>query len=205
MHIIRTQLPTNANDGSTRFLSDPSTRIFGPTNGARPIASPIHTAWASKQHTVSTLGCVMPFGRIFHTTSLLAQLVTAQGSTWRNGAVTIFRDRREPEEITTMVSPALFWVFDWNAQNAINIPLRFTVKRTSMAWPAYFARVGYKGTGLSPPISGGEEIVFAKDSGEVKHPLTNQVLPPQGPNRYGDRVGAWSGSSLTIGRLDAFP
>ena len=44
---------------------------------------------------------------------------------------------------------------------------------------AYFARVGRKGTGLSPPISGGEEIVFTAKSGSVKHPLTGEVLPPK--------------------------
>jgi hypothetical protein len=44
---------------------------------------------------------------------------------------------------------------------------------------AYFARVGFKGTGLSPPISGGEEMVLVSRSGEVKHPLTKEVLPPK--------------------------
>jgi hypothetical protein len=44
---------------------------------------------------------------------------------------------------------------------------------------AYFARVGRKGTGLSPPISGGEEVVFASKSGTVKHPLTDLILPPK--------------------------
>ena len=32
------------------------------------------------------------------------QVVTAQGSTFRDGAATVFRDRREPDEVTTMVS-----------------------------------------------------------------------------------------------------
>ena len=32
------------------------------------------------------------------------QLVTAKGSTWQNGAATMFRDRRSPDEITTIVS-----------------------------------------------------------------------------------------------------
>ncbi len=32
------------------------------------------------------------------------ELVTAQGSTWRNGAATLFRDRRTPDEITPIVS-----------------------------------------------------------------------------------------------------
>ncbi len=32
------------------------------------------------------------------------ELLTAQGGTWSNGAVTLFRDRRTPEELTTIVS-----------------------------------------------------------------------------------------------------
>ena len=32
------------------------------------------------------------------------ELMTAQGGTWHNGAVTLYRDRRSPDEITTMVS-----------------------------------------------------------------------------------------------------
>ena len=50
---------------------------------------------------------------------------------------------------------------------------------------AYFARVGRKGTGLSPPISGGEEIVFTAKSGTVKHPLTGKVLAPEAALRIG--------------------
>ena len=44
---------------------------------------------------------------------------------------------------------------------------------------AYFARVGRKGTGLSPPISAGEEMVYTSAKGAVKHPLTGEVLPPR--------------------------
>ena len=31
-------------------------------------------------------------------------LITARGSTWRNGAATLFRDRRSPDELTPLVS-----------------------------------------------------------------------------------------------------
>src|SRR5579864_868397 len=48
------------------------------------------------------------------------------------------------------------------------------VAKPSLA--AYFGRVGHKGVGLSPPISGGEEIIFTAPRGEVKHPLTGQVM-----------------------------
>ena len=106
------------------------------------------------------------------------QLVTAQGSTWRNGAVTIYRDRREPEEITTMVSQ-LFLGVRLECAKCHQHPFEVYSQADFYGMAAYFAKVGYKGTGLSPPISGGEEIVFAKESGDVKHPLTHQVLPPK--------------------------
>ncbi len=106
------------------------------------------------------------------------QIVTAQGSTWRNGAVTIFRDRREPEEITTMVSQ-LFLGVRLECAKCHQHPFEVYSQADFYGMAAHFAKVGYKGTGLSPPISGGEEIVFAKESGSVKHPLTNQVLPPK--------------------------
>ncbi len=43
---------------------------------------------------------------------LCRELLTAQGSTWRNGAVNMFRDRREPDELVTITSQLfLVWRF----------------------------------------------------------------------------------------------
>ena len=47
------------------------------------------------------------------------------------------------------------------------------------SFAAFFGRLGHKGIGLSPPISGGEEMVYTKSSGEVRHPITQKVLPPR--------------------------
>ena len=47
------------------------------------------------------------------------------------------------------------------------------------SFAAYFARVGRKGTGLSPPISGGEEVVFAGGKGTVQHPVTGKTMEPR--------------------------
>src|SRR5438094_10629648 len=47
------------------------------------------------------------------------------------------------------------------------------------SFAAYFARVGRKGTGLSPPISGREEVVFGGGRGTVKHPVSGQVMSPR--------------------------
>lgn len=106
------------------------------------------------------------------------QMVTAQGSTWRNGAVTIFRDRREPEEITSMVSQ-LFLGLRLDCAKCHQHPFEVYGQADFYGMAAHFARIGTKGTGLSPPISGSEEIIFVKDSGEVRHPLTKQVLLPK--------------------------
>jgi len=106
------------------------------------------------------------------------RLVTAQGSTWRNGAVTIFRDRREPAEITTMVSQ-VFLGLRLECAKCHQHPFEVFGQSDFYGMAAHFARVGYKGTGLSPPISGSEEIVFAKNKGEVRHPLTDTVLAPK--------------------------
>ncbi len=105
-------------------------------------------------------------------------LVTAQGSTWQNGAVTMFRDRRSPDEVATLVS-RLFLGVRLECAKCHHHPFEKWGQDDFYSFAAYFARVGYKGTGLSPPISGGEEIVLTAKSGSVKHPLTDEVLPPR--------------------------
>ena len=106
------------------------------------------------------------------------KLVTAQGSTWRNGAVTIFRDRREPEEITTMVSQ-LFLGLRLECAKCHQHPFEVYSQADFYGMAAHFAKVGYKGVGISAPISGSEEMIFVKGSGEVRHPLTQKVLHPK--------------------------
>jgi hypothetical protein len=104
------------------------------------------------------------------------ELVTAEGSTFTNGATVLFRDRREPDEITTMVSQ-LFLGVRLECAKCHHHPFEKWGQDDFYSFAAYFARLGHKGTGLSPPISGGEEIIHTADKGEVKHPLTEQVMP----------------------------
>lgn len=105
-------------------------------------------------------------------------LLTAQGSTWRNGAVTLFRDRREPEEVTTMVSQ-LFLGVRLECAKCHHHPFEKWSQDDFYSFAAYFARVGRKGTGLSPPISGSEEIIMTAKRGAVAHPLTGETLAPR--------------------------
>jgi hypothetical protein len=106
------------------------------------------------------------------------ELLTAKGSTFRNGAAVVFRDRREPDEITTVVSQ-LFLGVRLDCARCHHHPFEVWGQDDFYSLAAYFARIGRKGVGLSPPISGGEEIVFAGSRGEVRHPVTGKVLAPR--------------------------
>lgn len=106
------------------------------------------------------------------------EIVTAQGSTFRNGPVVVFRDRRDPTEITTLVSQ-LFLGIRLDCARCHHHPFEVWSQDDFFSLSAYFARMGRRGQGVSPPISGGEEVFFATNRGEVKHPVTGQVLPPR--------------------------
>ena len=114
----------------------------------------------------------MPYDQFVHA------IVTARGSTFEQGPATIFRDRREPEEIAPMVSQ-LFLGIRLECAKCHHHPFESWDQAQFYEFAAYFARVGRKGTGLSPPISGSEEIVYTAKSGSVKHPLTGNVLAPR--------------------------
>ncbi|MBX6311917.1 MAG: DUF1549 domain-containing protein, partial [Isosphaeraceae bacterium] len=105
-------------------------------------------------------------------------IVTAKGSTFRDGAAVVFRDRREPEEVATMISQ-LFLGIRLECAKCHHHPFESWSQDDFYGFAAYFARIGRKGTGLSPPISGSEEMVFTAKAGTVKHPLTGQVVPPK--------------------------
>ncbi len=104
-------------------------------------------------------------------------LVTAQGSTWKNGAAVFYRNRREPEELAPMVS-RLFLGVRLDCAKCHQHPSEKWSQKDFYSFAAFFSRVGRKGQGISAPISGGEEVVFLKESGTVTHPLTGEVLPP---------------------------
>jgi hypothetical protein len=106
------------------------------------------------------------------------ELVTAQGSTWRNGAAVLFRDRRSPDEITTMVSQ-LFLGVRLECAKCHQHPFEIWGQNDFYSLAAYFARVGRKGPGVSPPISGGEEIMFTADNGAVTHPTSGKTMTPR--------------------------
>jgi hypothetical protein len=106
------------------------------------------------------------------------ELISSKGSTWRDGAVTMYRDRRTPEEITTLVSQ-LFIGVRLECAKCHHHPFEVWGQDDFYSFAAYFAKIGRKGTGISAPISGSEEFFFAGRSGEVRHPITRAVMTPK--------------------------
>ncbi len=104
------------------------------------------------------------------------EIVTAQGSTWQNGAVVMFRDRREPAELTTMVSQ-LFLGVRLECAKCHHHPFEVYSQDDFYSFAAHFGRIGRKGTGISAPISGSEEVIFTAPTGVVKHPSNGKVMP----------------------------
>ena len=105
-------------------------------------------------------------------------LVTAQGSTFRNGAVTMFRDRRSPDELTTIVTQ-LFLGIRLECAKCHHHPFEKWSQEDFYSFAAFFGDVGRKGTGLSPPISGSEEIILETGKKKVVHPASGKVLVPR--------------------------
>jgi hypothetical protein len=105
------------------------------------------------------------------------ELIASKGSTFSNGAVVMYRDRREPAEITTMVSQ-LFLGVRLDCAKCHHHPFEIWGQDDFYSFAAFFGRIGRKGTGISAPISGSEETIFAAASGTVSHPLTGKAMKP---------------------------
>ena len=102
------------------------------------------------------------------------ELVTAKGSTWRNGATVIFRDRPSTVEIGSSVSQ-LFLGVRLECAKCHHHPFEVWSQDDFYGFAAFFARVGHKG-GLSPPISGSEELIYTSSNGSLKHGRTNEKV-----------------------------
>lgn len=105
------------------------------------------------------------------------ELVAARGSTWRNGATVIFRDRPTTVEIGASVSQ-LFLGVRLECAKCHHHPFEVWSQDDFFGFAAFFARVGHHG-GLSPPISGGEELIYVKRTGQLKHGLTDEPVRPK--------------------------
>lgn len=106
------------------------------------------------------------------------ELITARGSTFRDGNTVMFRDRRAPDELTTITSQ-LFLGIRLECAKCHHHPFEVYGQDEFYSFAAYFAKLARKGTGISAPISGSEEFIFAGTNGAVNHPLKQTPMTPK--------------------------
>lgn len=109
------------------------------------------------------------------------EIVLAEGNNHRYGPAVVYRDRREPEDLTTMFSQ-LFLGVRLDCAKCHHHPNEKWGQDDFYRMSAFFGPVKRKGGGLSPPISAGSETLFFANGGAVKHPVTGEVMDPQPPD-----------------------
>ncbi|MFN0130402.1 MAG: DUF1549 and DUF1553 domain-containing protein [Verrucomicrobiales bacterium] len=119
---------------------------------------------------------------------LVREIVLAQGNTHRLGPAVIYRDRREPAELTTMFSQ-LFLGVRLDCAKCHHHPNEKWSQDDFHQFAAYFAPLQQKGGGISAPISGGNETFFVVAGRQHKHPVTGEPLAPKPPDGPPAAVG----------------
>ncbi len=109
------------------------------------------------------------------------EVLTAQGSTHRHGATVIYRDRRTPEDLTSLVSQVFLGV-RLECARCHHHPNEKWSQEDYYQMAAFFGQLKRKGIGVSPPISGGWEVFYHGKGGSVKHPVTQVVMMPRAPD-----------------------
>lgn len=109
------------------------------------------------------------------------QILLSQGNTHRDGPAVIYRDRREPAELTTMFSQ-LFLGVRLDCAKCHHHPNEKWSQDDFHQFAAFFAPLRQKGGGISAPISGGNETFFVVAGGAHTHPVTGAVMKPKPPD-----------------------
>ena len=109
------------------------------------------------------------------------EILLAEGANHRDGPAVIYRDRREPAEITTMFSQ-LFLGARLECAKCHHHPNEKWSQDDFYQFAAFFGPVKRKGAGLSPPISAGTETFYFAPGGKVKHPVSGTTMSPRPPD-----------------------
>lgn len=108
------------------------------------------------------------------------RILLHQGTNHEMGPAAIYRDRRTPEERTTMFGQAFLGV-RFECARCHHHPFESWSQEDFYQSAAYFAAMKQRGAGLSPPISAGKEWFYEGNSGSVKHPVTGLLMKPKPP------------------------
>ncbi len=115
-----------------------------------------------------------PFDQFFR------EILLAKGSTHKDGPTVIYRDKREPADITTFLSQ-IFLGVRLECAKCHHHPNEKWSQDDFYQFAAFFGEIKRKGQGISAPISGEAEFIFFSPgtTGEVRHPLTNEIMKPR--------------------------
>lgn len=106
------------------------------------------------------------------------EIICGEGSNHQNGPMTVYRDRREPPELTTIFSQ-LFLGVRMECAKCHHHPNEKWSQDDFYQLAAFFGPLKQKGAGLSPPISAGTESFYFANGGAVRHPVTDAVMKPK--------------------------
>jgi len=107
------------------------------------------------------------------------EILLAEGSNHRDGPAVVYRDRREPAELTTMFSQ-VFLGTRLECAKCHHHPNEKWSQDDFYQFAAFFGTVKQKGAGVSPPISAGTETFYFAPGGRgVKHPVTGLTMSPR--------------------------
>jgi hypothetical protein len=104
-------------------------------------------------------------------------ILTAQGSTFENGATNFYALHQDPESMTENACQA-FLGLSIGCARCHNHPLEKWTNSQYYAMANLFARVRAKGWGGDPRNGDGLRIIYTASSGELIQPSTGKVLPP---------------------------
>jgi hypothetical protein len=92
----------------------------------------------------------------------------------------IYRDRREPADLTTMFSQ-IFLGVRLECARCHHHPNEKWSQEDFFGMAAFFAPLKQKGGGISAPISGGNETFFVSAGTALTHPVSGEVMAPRPP------------------------
>lgn len=109
------------------------------------------------------------------------EILTAEGSTHEYGPVAVYRNKRTPEDLSAFVSQ-IFLGTRLDCAKCHHHPSEKWSQSDYYQMAALFGSMKRKGQGISAPISGEAEFWWYEAGGEVKHPVTDEVMSPKPPD-----------------------
>jgi len=111
------------------------------------------------------------------------ELLTAEGSSHEYGPIALYRHKREPADAGAFVS-RIFLGVRLECAKCHHHPNEKWSQDDYYQMAAFFGSMKRKGQGISAPISGEPEYWWFQPGGEVKHPVSGEIMlckAPDGP------------------------